>query len=264
MAEVVAAGGVRLHVETDGSGEPVTVFAHGLTNSCNELSMFTPTLAGTSVRFCFRGHGHSDTPEPGRYRFADFAEDLRTVADAYGAVRAVGTSLGAGAITHLVGEEPDRFDKIVMLLPAALDVPLTRFEGFDANAAMLETMTREQAIEAVMTDPNRVATYERAPFMRDLDAFLWQDINPQGVARALREVVRDIAIDDRERLRAVTAPTLLICREGDQIHPAELGRILADLLPNAELVMLPSEEALFAAIPELVPRVAAFLAEGPA
>jgi 3-oxoadipate enol-lactonase len=224
VPEVVTADGVRLHVETDGAGEPVTVFAHGLTNSCNELAMFTPMLPGTAVRFCFRGHGHSDVPEPGHYRFADFARDLETVADAYGASRAVGTSLGAGAITHLLGERPDRFERIVFLLPAALDVPL--------------------------------ASHEKD------DLFLWQDMTPQGVARAVREVVRDVAIPDRELLRAVTAPVLLICREGDSIHPAELGRVLADLLPNDELVMLGSEEELVAAIPDLVRRISAFLSEG--
>jgi pimeloyl-ACP methyl ester carboxylesterase len=68
-------GDVTLHVEVDGSGEPVTVFAHGLTNSCRELAPFTPSLAGTSVRFCFRGHGHSSTP-PNGYGFADLAADL--------------------------------------------------------------------------------------------------------------------------------------------------------------------------------------------
>ena len=42
MAEVVSRDGTRLHVEVEGDGEPVTVFAHGLTNSCMELAAFTP------------------------------------------------------------------------------------------------------------------------------------------------------------------------------------------------------------------------------
>src|SRR4249920_4251796 len=100
MAEVLALDGTRLHVAVDGAGEPVTVFAHGLTNSCNELAAFTPMAPGRKIRFCFRGHGHSGTPEPGGYRFQDFAADLDAVARAYDATCAVGTSLGAGAITH--------------------------------------------------------------------------------------------------------------------------------------------------------------------
>ena len=135
MAEVLASDGTRLHVEIDGAGEPVTVLAHGLTNSCKELSAFTPMAPGTKIRFCFRGHGHSGTPEAGHYRFADFAGDVDAVARAYGATRAVGTSLGQGAITWLLSEDPDRFERLVFILPAALDVPLSETEvaGFAAQ-----------------------------------------------------------------------------------------------------------------------------------
>ena len=251
---------VTLHVEVDGAGEPVTVVAHGLTNSCTELAAFTPMVPGTKVRFCFRGHGHSGTAPAGAYRFADFARDLLAVADAYGATRAVGTSLGAGAITNVLGEDPDRFERIVFLLPAALDLPLVRHDGYERTVRILETLEREQAIEAILSDPDRVSVYAQAPWLREIDMAQWQDVNPIGLARAIREVVRDTAISDRERLRTVRAPALLICREGDSIHPAELGRVLADLLPNAELIMLASDRDLMASIPMLVERVSAFLA----
>ena len=82
MSEVFAPDGTRLHTVVDGEGAPVTVFAHGLTNSCYELAAFTPMLPGTKVRFCFRGHAHSGTPEPGHYRFADFASDVEAVSTA--------------------------------------------------------------------------------------------------------------------------------------------------------------------------------------
>jgi len=55
---------------------------------------------------------------------------------------------------------------------------------------------------------------------------------------------------------------LLLCMEGDEIHPAELGRILADLMPNAELLVYDSDVAMIEAIPFLVQRVSAFLAGG--
>ena len=262
MAEVLAPDGTRLHVEVDGSGDPVTVLAHGLTNSCMELSAFTPMAPGTKVRFCFRGHGHSATPEPGHYRFEDFAGDVDAVATAFGATRAVGTSLGQGAITRLLATRPDRFERLVFILPAALDLPLSEREiaGFDRTATLLETLPSERAIDAILDDSGRSNEYEERPWLRDVDMLLWQDLQPVGVARALREVTRDVAIADRELLRRVQAPTLLIAREGDAIHPAELARVLVELIPNAELIMLGSEQELYAAIPMLVERVAGFLA----
>jgi pimeloyl-ACP methyl ester carboxylesterase len=249
-------GEVTLHVEVDGSGEPVTVFAHGLTNSCRELAPFTPSLAGTSVRFCFRGHGHSSTPASG-YGFADLASDLDAVARAYDATNAVGTSMGAGAIMTLLEQDPLRFERIVMLLPASLDVPMRDPERFDAIAEILETFPREEAIERILAmTPQR---YERAPWLRELDLLLWADLNPVGVARAIRAVTRDVSISDRELLRKVEVPVLLICREGDSLHPAELGRILLDLFPTSELITIPSEEELLASIPMLIERVRGFL-----
>jgi pimeloyl-ACP methyl ester carboxylesterase len=84
-------------------------------------------------------------------------------------------------------------------------------------------------------------------------------MNPVGVARAIREVTRDISISDRELLRKVASPVLLICRENDAIHPAVLGRILDDLFPTSELITLSSEEELIASIPMLIERVRIFL-----
>ena len=260
MAEVASRDGTRLHVEVEGEGEPVTVFAHGLTNSCMELAAFTPMAPGTKVRFCFRGHAHSATPEVGHYRFADFADDLDAVATAYGATRAVGTSLGQGAIAHLLARDPDRFERIVFVLPAALDVELTDHARFDRVADLLETLPVEEAVQRIVADSKRVADYDEKPWLRELDMFLWQDLNATGVARSIREITRDVAIADRELLRKVAAPTLIICQEHDDIHPVELGRLLADLMPDAELLVLGSEDDLIARLPELVATVSSFLA----
>ena len=55
----------------------------------------------------------------------------------------------------------------------------------------------------------------------------------------------------------------MIAREGDAIHPAELGRVLVELMPKAELIMLASEQELLEAIPTLVGRVSDFLGGAP-
>jgi len=247
-----------LHVEVDGEGEPVTVLAHGLTNSCQELAQLTPLIPGTKVRFCFRGHGHSSSPERG-YRFADFARDLLAVADAYGATNAFGTSLGAGAIAHVLERQPERFDKLIFLLPAGLDVEFQYKERMLRTMALVEGKTKEKAIEALLGDPERQANYIDYPFLRDLDRQMLQQFNPVGAPRAIREIIEDWPVSDREVLRRVTAPTLLICQEGDDIHPAELGRILVEIMPNAELLMFEDGRAMYEAIPDIVLRVREFI-----
>jgi len=150
-------------------------------------------------------------------------------------------------------------ERIVFVLPAALDVKMTDHARFDHVADLLETLPVDQAVEAIVADSTRRAEYDEKPWLRELDMFLWQDLNAVGVARSIREITRDTAIADRELLRAVTAPTLILCQEGDEIHPLELGLVLADLIPNTELVVMGSEDELLARLPELVGKVAAFL-----
>ena len=257
MPELVTSD-VTLHVEVDGEGEPVMVLAHGLTNSCRELAMLTGFVPGTKVRFCFRGHGHSSSPLTG-YRFADFARDVRAVADEYDATVAVGTSLGAGAICTLVAEDPDRFEKLIFLLPAGLDVEFQYKDRLLETAEMIEGRDAPAAMEAILSDPGRVQRYVSAPWMRDLDEQMLADLNTEGVPRAIREVVDDRPLRDRNDMAKVTAPTLFICRRGDVIHPAEIGEILTDIMPNAELLMFDDGDELVAAIPMLIGRVAEFL-----
>jgi 3-oxoadipate enol-lactonase len=253
----------RIFYETDGEGEPVTVVAHGLTNNRNELAALTPLVPGTKVRFDFRGHGHSSAPEVG-YAFADFARDLEAVADHVGATRAVGTSLGAGAIANLLTRRPDRFERMVWLLPAALDLPFAFKDRYEELASTLEGKTPEEAVEAVASDPRRAAEHLQAalqaPWRLELDRLMWEHDDPDGVARAIRGAISDWPVTDREDLRRVAAPVMVICVEGDPIHPAELGTILAELLPNAELETFADVGALFEAIPALVRRVSSFLA----
>lgn len=248
-----------IYYEADGEGEPVTVIAHGLTNNRNELAALTPLVPGTKVRFDFRGHGHSSAPATG-YTFADFARDLEAVSDRVGATRAVGTSLGAGAIASLLTRRPDRFERMVWLLPAALDLPFAFRERYEELASTLDGKSPEEALEAVVADPRRAAEYLQAPWRFELDRLMWEHDHPDGVARAIRGAIADWPVKEREDLRKVEAPIMLICVEGDPIHPAELGPILLDLLPNAELQTFPDVAAMFGSLPALVQRVSAFLA----
>jgi 3-oxoadipate enol-lactonase len=258
MAEV-RTDDALLHVEVDGAGPPVAVLAHGLTNSCRELADLTPLVPGTKVRFCFRGHGHSSSPEQG-YRFTDFSRDLAAVADEYGATVAFGTSLGAGAIANLVAGQPDRFQKLVFLLPAGLDLPFQYKDRMLRMATLVDGKSPEEAVESVLSDPARVANYLREPWLKDFDRRLLQELNPIGVPRAIREVIEDWPLRDREDMAKVTAPTLIICRESDEIHPAIVGRILVDIMPNAELMMFQNAIAMYQGIPDIVARVNEFLA----
>jgi pimeloyl-ACP methyl ester carboxylesterase len=123
----------------------------------------------------------------------------------------------------------------------------------------VERKTVEEAIEALTSDPGRAGNYKVFPWLRDFDRQMLQELNTVGVPRAIREIIEDWPLEDREQMRRVSAPTLLICREGDDIHPAEIGRILAEIMPNAELLMFRDGDQMYQAIPQIVARVREFI-----
>jgi pimeloyl-ACP methyl ester carboxylesterase len=118
---------------------------------------------------------------------------------------------------------------------------------------------KRKAIEAIMGRPDAVERYSQMPWMREMAAAIWEDVNPHAAARAIREVLEDPPVPDRELLRAVRAPVIIISMEGDPIHPVAAGEALAEVLPNAELLVFPNQEELLGEIPTLVTRAQEFL-----
>src|SRR5262249_7568172 len=51
--------------------------------------------------------------------------------------------------------------------------------------------------------------------------------------------------ESRGRLSQIKAPTLVIHGETDELVPPENGRMIAELIPNARLVMLPEASHIF-------------------
>jgi pimeloyl-ACP methyl ester carboxylesterase len=126
-------------------------------------------------------------------------------------------------------------------------------------ARLFDGLTPEQMLERITGGADAIET----PWRWQVDRLLWQHDDPSGLARAIHGVVEDFPIPDRQLLRRVAIPTLVITLGGDDIHPAALGEILVDLLPNAELLAFASQRALFDDLPNLLARVSAFIAGTP-
>jgi pimeloyl-ACP methyl ester carboxylesterase len=125
LVDLPSGGHLEYLVAGVGPAVPVTVFAHGRGSSIAETRPLGSGVPGRKVFFHFRGYGRS-SPAPDPWHPAD---DLRVVADHVGGTRAVGASLGAAAVCLLLAEQPDRFSRVVLYLPAVLppvppDVPV--------------------------------------------------------------------------------------------------------------------------------------------
>ncbi|MEU4779516.1 alpha/beta hydrolase [Micromonospora sp. NPDC023633] len=250
--------GVCLEQLVTGTGDPVTVFAHGLGNGIATTRPFGSGVTGRKLFFQFRGHGRSDAP-PGPWSYLDLARDLRAVADLGGATRAFGASLGAGALCRLLAESPERFERLVIFLPAALDRP----RGEAARAwltALFEAV--ESGDASAVAD---VVQAELPPAVRNTPAgwaYLRQRLDQllrDGLAPGLAGLPEQAPLHDAASLAAVTAPALVIGCAGDDLHPAEVAEQLAAALPRATLHVYDRPGVLWTERADLRSRISAFL-----
>lgn len=221
-----------------GSGSPTTLFVHGLAGSAEETRPFGSGVGGRRVFVTLRGHGSAPLPPGGGWTYVELARDVRAAADATGATRALGVSMGAGALLALATVAPDRFDRLVLVLPAALDRPrglavrerlaraAERVEAGDVDGLTAALLAEEPA--AVRSRPE-VAQWARRRAERLVGT---------PVAGALRCVPGLAPVADRAALRAVTAPVLVIAVEGDDAHPVNVAREVAAALPAGRLEVL--------------------------
>ena len=235
----------RLEQLVAGTGTPVTVAAHGLGASVAETRPLLSGVPGTRVFYSARGHGASPLPD-GPLDYDVLGRDLEQVADEHGATRALGVSMGAGALLSLLARRPDRFERVVLFLPAAIDRPRTD-----------EAVRRVSSLAAALDsgDPAQVEAYvlEEIPedlrdlrvvraYARTRAAYL---TSSAGVTAALRSLPSVTPVEDRSRLAAVTAQVLLLAQEHDPLHPAQVARELAGVLPQARLVVFERPGVLF-------------------
>lgn len=226
--------GVVLEQLITGSGDPVSVFAHGLAGGIAMTRPLASGVPGRRVFFHFRGHGRSGAPT-GLWTYADLARDLRAVADLSGATQAVGASLGAGALCRLLADSPRRFERVVFFLPAPLDQPgpaavrqrLKRL--LDALAqgdisAVAELVERE-AHSAVRNTPSAWAY-----FRQRIDQLL-----RDGLATELAGLPEQVPVENLTQLAEVRARALVIACAGDAAHPVSAAEQLAAALPTATL-----------------------------
>ena len=250
--------GVRLEQLISGAGDPVTVFAHGLAGDITGTRPLGSAVAGRRVFPHLRGHGRSDAP-PGPWSFADLARDLRAVADLAGATRALGVSMGAGALCRLLAETPDRFDRVVLYLPAPLDgtrppVARARLERLLTAVESGEAAAVAEAVEAEMP-PSVRNTPAGWSHLRQRVEQLQRD----GLARELETLWTTPAVPDETVLAAVTARVLVIGCRGDDIHPVAVAERLAGLLPHAGLHVYDRPSVLWHNRADLRARISTFL-----
>nr|WP_130509419.1 alpha/beta fold hydrolase [Krasilnikovia cinnamomea] len=246
--------GVRLEQLTTGTGDPVTVFAHGLAGDITGTRPLGSAVTGRRVFFHQRGHGRSDAP-PGPWSFADLAADLASVADRSGATRAVGVSMGAAAVCRLLAQQPDRFARVVLFLPAPLDGtrPAAARDRLARLRAALDSGDLRAAIE-LEVPPDVRHTGAGQAYRRQREEQLRRD----GLAPQLDTLWQAPAVPDEGALRAFAGRALVLGCAGDALHPAAVAERVAARL-GADLHVYDRPDVLWTDRRDLRERISTFL-----
>jgi 3-oxoadipate enol-lactonase len=227
----------ELHHERAGASDgPTVVLGSSLGTT---LEMWDPQVGGLGaecqvVRFDHRGHGRSPVP-PGPYSIDDLGTDVLGLLDRLELDRVsyCGLSLGGMVGMWLAINAPERIDRLVLLCTSAHLPPAA---GWRERAATVRSAGSSEAVaDAVL------ARWFTDPFVREHPDVVARhrrmvaETPPEGYASCC-EVIG--ALDLREGLAGISAPTLVIGTAQDPSTPPEHQRAIAAAIPAARLEIL--------------------------
>jgi 3-oxoadipate enol-lactonase len=186
------------------------------------------------VRYDIRGHGYSPVPD-GPYSIDDLADDLVALLDQLGIGRAhlVGLSLGGMTAMRVAARNPDRVDRLALLCTGAALPPAS---GWTDRAATVRAGRSAAVAKAVVErwfTPGHLAAH---PDVREAHEAMVAATSAEGYAGCCEAIA---ALDLRDDLASIKAPTLAIAGADDPATPpAKLEEIAAGV-PHARLLVVP-------------------------
>jgi 3-oxoadipate enol-lactonase len=204
-----------------------------------EKSMWRPQVAGLAgplrlVRLDVRGHGDSPVPD-GPYTIEVLAGDVLDTMDALGLERVsyAGLSIGGMIGLWLGAHAAERIDRLVLLFTGA--VPADPASFIDRARQVREAGSPADLVDQLLprwlTEPYRAEHPEVADELRAMVSAC----PPEGYAGCAEAIG---AMDQRGLLSQITPPTLVISGAQDGSIPPELGREIAEAVPDARFELL--------------------------
>jgi 3-oxoadipate enol-lactonase len=233
----IRVNGIALRCAIEGDGEPLALI-HGVGASLDVWDDVASRLRGRYriVRYDQRGHGQSEKV-PGPYTVEGFAGDLRALLDALGIRRAhvAGHSLGGLVAQSFALDYPDRVRKLALISTVAGRTEEER-RRVQQRLAMVATGIAGDHFRASLdrwfTDEFRAAN----PKLLEAYAARNQANNPACYAAAYRVLAETDLVD---RLREITAATLVITGEHDEGSNPRMARLMHERIKGSTLRILP-------------------------
>jgi class 3 adenylate cyclase len=231
-----ASDGVRLAYAILGEGPPLLVVSGWLSHlqfewDTAEVRAFWKGLARGRrlIRYDQRGRGLSDW-EVADLSFEAQVRDLGAVADSLGLGHfdLLGMSQGGATAIAFAARHPDRVASL-LLYGAYPRLPFRR----DLVDVFLHAVRTEWGVGSAALAAFAVPGDAKS-------AAWWNDLMRASTSgeNAARSLETTLAMNVTPLLKTVRVPTLVAHRKGDPIHPFDLAREMASLIPDARLIPL--------------------------
>jgi pimeloyl-ACP methyl ester carboxylesterase len=245
-----------------GEGSRVTVLLHGLLLSQRMHATFAEALAERGNRVVtldLLGHGVSDRPaDMTRYSMPEFGRETIALLDHLGLAEAVvmGTSLGANAALEAAALAPERLRGMVVEMPVLDNALLGCALAF---TPLMVALTFGEPGMRLLSAGARAIPSRGMPWLLDiaLDT-IRQD--PRPSAAVLQGLFFDRTAPPSAVRRTLRTPSLVIGHRHDIVHPFSDAGMLADELPEAQLIQASSILELRLAPERLTNEIADFIA----
>jgi 3-oxoadipate enol-lactonase len=221
--------GANLYHELHGPQDaPPLILLEGMGGDIPGWRRNIPVLARELrvIAYDFRGNGNSDEPT-GPATMATFVDDTLALLDSLGIDRAdvYGQSFGGMVAQEMALTGPDRVRTLI--LGCTHPGPLHAVRGKASKVPKGEPWRAMYSPSFPDLHPEHVA--------EDLQIGGAQPKHPEGGRRQWEAMQR---FDSFDRLPSLRVPTLVLHGTEDQAIPVENARLLAQRIPDAELVLL--------------------------
>ncbi len=200
------------------------------------------------LRYDLPGHGGS-AARPGPYTITELGGRVLALLDALRIERAgyCGISLGGMIGMWLAAHAPARIAALGLVCTSAYLPPAA---GWRDRAARVRSAGMASVSRQVVSRWFTPAYAASDPAVIEAFAAGLERVDPEGYAGCC-EAIADM--DQRDELRAITAPTLVIAGADDPATPPEHGALIAGRIPGARLEVIPAASHLAAvSAPDLV------------
>jgi pimeloyl-ACP methyl ester carboxylesterase len=236
--------GAKIYWDEVGEGDPLLLIT-GLGFPSGAWHRTRPVLSKKyrTIALDNRGVGRSDMPA-GPYSIALMASDAAAVLNAAGAESAhvFGISMGGMIAQELALQSPKRVRSLILGCTAAGGPQAVRSEPEATQMLMARgKMTPEEAAQAALPFIYHPATPQKL-IEEDLEIRRPWFPRPEAYTAQLLGI---LAWESYSRLAQINSPTLVIHGDSDRLVPAGNGKLIAEKISGAKLVMLAHASHIF-------------------